>query len=368
MPVVLLKYGKSPKLLAAAIDSLVRFDNEHDANPAKREAAARFLNRYQDDTAFRDALVEHGAVLIPALSAGGPDALAQIRANPHDITKWVDATGRPRKTPLWTYIPGGNIVYAIGEKVHGRTVTWGELGWAAVDTVMLVPVVGGATAGVKALIAGERSAGEALVDVSSKAGGEAATEEVVFGEASAAATELGAQGARSGAMLEAAVESRSLLRAAGVKVVQGFVQTIRTTAALAVRYPKTALALGTATAIAALFPGVGQKIEQMLVSGAGSSARRRSGEVMAAGTPRHGVIEGLWDEIQSLAARHPLLAPVYYSLFALLILANVAVSAWLLKRLARPVYVWIVAPLMAFGRGMAAIFRALAGWAMPRRR
>jgi hypothetical protein len=298
--------------------------------------------------------------LIPALSAGGPDALAQIRANSHDITKWIDGEGRPRKTPLWTYIPGGNIVYAIGEKVHGRTVTWGELGWAAVDTVMLVPVVGGATAGVKALLAGERSAGEALVDVSSKAGGEAAVEEAVIGEA---AGELGAQGARSGAMLEAAVESRSLLRAAGVKVVQGFVQTVRTTAALAMRYPKTALALGAATAIA-LFPGVGQKIEQMLVSGAGSSAKTL-GQVMAA-VPG-GVIEGLWDEIQSLAARHPLLAPVYYSLFALLILANVAVSAWLLKRLAHPVYVWIVAPVLALGRGMAAIFRTLASWAIPQR-
>ena len=107
LPVVLLKYGKRPMWLAAAIDSLVRFDNEHDANPAKREAAARFLNRYQDDTAFRDALVEHGAGADSRLFlAGGPDALAQIRANPHDITKcWSTPRDGRGKRPSGRIFP-----------------------------------------------------------------------------------------------------------------------------------------------------------------------------------------------------------------------------------------------------------------------
>jgi len=362
LPAILLKYGKTPALLGAAIESLTRFDNELDSNPARRQSAARFLNRYQDDDAFKDALAQHGAVLIPALSAGGPDALAQIRSNPNDISKWVNKQGQPRKTPLWTYIPGGNIVYAINEKLNGRTLTWGELGWAAVDTVLLVPVVGGATVGVKALMAGERTAGEALVETSAKTVGEGAAEEIAAGGTEAGTAAL-AKGAGAAAIVGAEVESRSLLRVAGVKLVQGFSQTLRATVALAMRYPKTTLAISVPV-IFALFPDVGHKIQELLISGAGSSAKTL-GQVMAA-LPG-GVIEGLWDEIQSLAARHPLLAPVYYSLFFLLILANVAVSAYLLKKLAHPVYAWIVAPVVSFTRGMVVMCRTLMGWATPRR-
>ena len=96
LPAILLKYGQDQKLLDAAFEALLKFDNDQDPSSTKRQAAAKFLSRYQDDEAFKESLLKHGAILIPALSAGGPDALAQIRTNPNDIYKFVDKDGHAK--------------------------------------------------------------------------------------------------------------------------------------------------------------------------------------------------------------------------------------------------------------------------------
>jgi hypothetical protein len=357
LPAVLLKYGGDSKLLAAVIDSLIRFDNDGDFDPAKRQAAAMFLNRYQDDDAFKEALARHGSVLIPALSCGGRDALAQIRKNPSDISKWVDANGRPRKTPLWTYIPGGNIVFAVREKVNGRTVTWGELGWAAVDAVLLVPVVGQTAIAARTVMVGERAGGEALVEVAAssaaKESEQIAVEDVAASQiAKAGGQELVVESMLSSAQIGATLEARTLLKAAGAKLVAGFGETMRIMVSFAKSHPLIASA-ATLGVLLAVFPEtgeIGKKIRHVLNDAARGTAKTL-GSITAA-IPGS-AIEGMWDEIQSLIARRPMLAPVYYTLLAVLVLWMVIIPIYLLKRLVRPLYLFIAAPLVALARGLA---------------
>jgi hypothetical protein len=357
LPAVLLKYGGDSKLLAAAIDALARFDNDSDPDPAKRQTAAKFLNRYQDDEAFKEALARHGGVLVPALSCGGRDALAQIRKNPSDISKWVDATGRPRKTPLWTYIPGGNIVFAVREKVNGRTVTWGELGWAAVDAVILVPVVGETAIAARTVMVGERAGGEALVEVAAASAAKESEQIAVEDIAAEQVAKSGSQGlvvesVRSTAQIGATLEARTLLKAAGAKIVSGFGETMRMMVGFAKSHPLIASA-ATLGVLLAVFPEtgeIGRKLRQVLNDAARGTAKTL-GSITAA-IPGN-AIEGMWDEIQSLIKRRPMLAPVYYALLVALVLWMVIVPMYLLKRLVRPLYLFLAAPVASGLRGLA---------------
>jgi hypothetical protein len=357
LPAVLLKYGGDPKPLSAAIDALARFDNDTDADPAKRQTAAKFLNRYQDDDAFKEALAVDGSVLIPALSCGGRDALAQIRKNPADISKWVDANGRPRKTPLWTYIPGGNIVFAVREKVNGRTVTWGEMGWAAVDVVLLVPVVGEASLAARTMMVGERAGGAALVEAAvssaAKESEQIAVEDLATeGAAKAGGEQLVVESMRSTAQIGATLEARTLLKAAGAKIASGFDETMRIMLRVAKSHPLISSA-ATLGVLLAVFPETGQigrKLRDVLNSAARGTAKTLG--AIAAAVPGS-AIEGMWDEIQSLIKRRPMLAPVYYALLVALVLWMVIVPIYLLKRLVRPLYLFLVAPLAAMGRAVA---------------
>ena len=352
LPAILLKYREQQKLLDPAMESLVRFDNENDSNKDRRGAAAHFLSKYQDDEAFKVALIKHGAVLIPALSAGGPDDLAKICANPNEINKWVNEDGSLRTMPLWTYIPGGNIVYAVREKfVEGRTLTWGELGWAAVDIAFLAPLAGEAALGVKALVAGERTAGEAIVEASARTGGKAFAKRIV---AKAGGQLVMEEAEQSAVRLAAAVESESLLAAGGRKLAQGTVTTLRTVLEIAKSHPIFTSAVSVVV-LAAIFPEkasqICEKLRKALVD-ASRGASSTLGNMMAA-VPG-GVIDGLLGEVQSLVAKQPWLAPVYYTLLAVLVLANLALAVYLLKKIVRPVYEWLVVPAMSALRGSVA--------------
>jgi hypothetical protein len=346
LPAILLKFGNPPKLLDNAVEALSRFDNEQDPDPAKRQTAARFLNDYQDDDAFKDALIKHGAVLIPALSAGGRDALAQIRTNPNDISKWVDANGKPRGTPFWTYIPGGNIVYAVREKVNGRTLTWGELGWATFDAVLLVPVAGEAALDVKALLNGEKVAADGLVRASAETAGRE-TDEIVMQGAGKSGGELVVESIATTARVGAAVESRSLLRSAGVKMAAGaefFGEATSWVVRTAWKYP-----VQTIFVLYAVSP----KIREWLHNTVGGAFHDVG--TFGVSIPGH-LIEGMWNEVQSLAQKTPMLAPVYYALLAILVLGIVLIPIYLLKKLLLPVYEFVVTPAWSsVRRGIAAL-------------
>jgi len=134
-----LHYSSEDKVLKASIDALLRFDNEQEKKPERRNVASKFLNHYQSDALFKKLLREHGALLIPALAAGGDKELAYIAKNPKNINKYVDEEGRPRST-WWHYIPGGSIVAVIRDLSAGRSVTAGEWGWAAFDAVTIAAI------------------------------------------------------------------------------------------------------------------------------------------------------------------------------------------------------------------------------------
>ena len=335
LPAVLLKYGKDPTQLDAAMEALIRFDNEHDPDPKKRQSAAKLLNHYQDDVAFKDSLAKHGAVLIPALSVGGPDALAQIRANPKDIYKSVDKDGKPKGTSLWTYFPGGSFAYVINEKVNGRTVTWSELGWAAADLALLVPVGGEAAVGIKALLNGERVASEGLVKTAAETAGKE-TEEVLIEGLGKSTVEI----IPSIVGVGAALESRSVLRSAGLILIEQSGRVIAFMARTAASHPIITVGLA-----AAVLYGVNSSFREMVdksASGAGHIAAS-----IAVGIPGQ-IIGGVWEELQSLARRLP--APAYYSLLGVLAIVVVIVPIYLLKLLLRPVYVLTIGPILSFAK------------------
>ena len=356
LPAILLKYGQDQKLLDAAIEALLKFDNDLDPSPTKRQVAAKFLSRYQDDEAFKDSLVKHGAILIPALSAGGPDALAKIRINPNDIYKLVDKDGQRKGTPLWTFIPGGNIVYAVNEKLNGRTLTWGELGWATVDAVLVVPLAGTAAVGAKALLNGEKVASEGLVKASTEAASKEAEEIIVEG-AGKSAGQFVVESVATTARVGAAVESRSLLRSAGVKLAAGFGETISSAVRIAKTYP-----IRTGAATVAVLWVVSPQFQNLVKDKLGGAAHL-TGTIMAS-VPGN-LIEGMWDEVQQLSQKTPMLAPVFYALLAALILAVVMLPIYLLKKLLHPIYAFIVAPLWSSARRVTAALTSM-GKGVPR--
>jgi len=338
LPAVLLKYGKAPEMLRNAIDALLRFDNQMDADPRKRQAAAHMLSDYQDDVPFKDSLQTVGSVLVPAIFYGGSDALAQIRKNPPDLYKNVDENGKPKGTPFWTYIPGGNIAFVIREKVNGRTLAWGEIGWAAVDAVLLIPAGGEILMAGKGLLATD-AAGEALVKVAGEAGSESLGEEIAIeGTGGMLVRETVAASSRIGAV----VESRTLLARAGIKLVEGAEQSVTWAARLARLYPRASLSIA-ALSLAALFPAqagkVARRVREVIVQAINGTAETL-GNVIAAALGM--VIDGMWDEIQSLSRRQPMLAPVYYLLFMALLFWIVVVPLYMLKVLLKPVYQFAV--------------------------
>ena len=70
-------------------------------------------------------------------------------------------------------------------------------------------------------------------------------------------------------------------------------------------------------------------------------------------------IEGMWDEVQLLAQKTPMLAPVFYVLLAALFLADAMLPIYLLKKLLHPVYAFIVAPLWSSARRATAALTSM---------
>ena len=69
--------------------------------------------------------------------------MANISRNPNDIDKYVTKDGKPvTGKPLWTWIPGGNLVYLANELGHGRTTETGDWFWAGVDIVTIAVPAG----------------------------------------------------------------------------------------------------------------------------------------------------------------------------------------------------------------------------------
>ena len=330
--VLRIQYSESPELLRAAIEALARFDNENDSNPDRRNAAAHFLCHYQNDGVFKDELRKHGAILIPALAAGGEEDLAKIKKNPHDLYKHVNKDGSPKGTPWWTWIPGGSISLVIHEIASGRTVTLGEWAWAAVDVAVLVPAVGQAgklgRAGLKAIRSGLRAAGRSL-------GKSALRRET---------RALARAGIRK-------TSSRLLPRAAQVlwKAGRGVGKAVKRlsleVAGVAAKHPVASLAAGIMIYSYANPDGARELFQNVLkrVGGPITEASQEAVKALA-GLPGK-LLASVWDEVHSQAEQHPMLAPIYYFWFALLGLLVIGLPVLALRALLRPAYDLLVSPL-----------------------
>jgi hypothetical protein len=345
IPAILTKYTQSPELFQATIDGLVRFGCNGGDGPSHPGYAAWFINYYQDNPVFKETLAKQGATLIPALSVAGQDWLQKFHDNPKDIDTYVDANGKPVDKPWWTWVPGGNIAYVAKKAATGHTTTTGDWGWAVFDaTIIFCPFPVGDTVGnvlgngfVKV---GEKEMVEESVDVGAKTltrlgvdeAGKVATESIPYAERLAAETAIRA-------------EAGGLLKAAGWAIAK--------TTMWAIENPVK-------TGVAIVGVGFGAKYLSM------TKAQRESlwsllpdPKGSLAGIPGR-AIESIWDVTKDEAARHPMLAWVFYTLAATLTLFVVFLPLLVLRLLLPEVYRLLMA--MVRGVTQTATWPLLQGW------
>jgi len=161
------------------------------------------LNRYQDDPRAHALLLdpEVGPRAVPFLARFQDAGFEKLDDNKKWLDRYFDAEGNEKKDHTWIEaIPiAGAPVNVLGHWVKGQPVSWGELGWAAVDVADGVLLVAsfGASAPVTAAKQGAKTGGRALVKATVRDG----AREV----AAKSATKVAARGAARDSMLKAFV-------------------------------------------------------------------------------------------------------------------------------------------------------------------
>jgi len=326
---VLIKYGADAKCLAAAIRALYRFDIVTDNRGKKHEhVAAHFLIHYQEHPEFKAALARHGEILIPALSAGGKDALSDIVRNPNDIYKDVNPDGTPKGTPWWTWIPGGSLVYAINEVAEGRTLRFSEVALAIVDLLVLYEVAGTTVRlGTTLIRTGARESGEAaarsLVPRGLRKAAEAGAHEAricVFPGGKMTAGETVRLGGKALAMAEAS----SFLAASGRRVSEKAWLIVKFVGKQIASHPVRSVVLGVATwyVVSKVSAAFGMPIPGPVEIGADLAKR---------------VFEAVLPSVKEIPKGLPGWVSWLLTRLAILLLW-VAIPLWLLKKLLPPLF------------------------------
>lgn len=246
-------------LLATAMEAIQRFDNEAAADGRLLDhPASRFLSHYQDNAEFKQALKYHGAVLIPALSVGDENNLEKIVSNPSNIHKNVTPDGKPKGTPWWTWIPGGNIVLVGQELWQGRTPTGGEVAWALVDILAFGP-----QSRIPVAV-GKSAAGKAVLSAGTRRAGQAASRRVVMATGQGGVRTATIEAVEMGGRALVVQESKSLLRLAGKRTAQIATGLAKSVAETALTHPFGSLMTGV-MAYAVIFPSHAMKVTQVIV-------------------------------------------------------------------------------------------------------
>lgn len=331
LPAILTLQYSADGVFSAALDSLVRLEKD------ENQQAAKFLMEHQGSEDFKQLLAKHGFRLIAALSTGKTD-LEHVKSDAGWVDKCVDEDGKSRGTPLWTYLPGGNIALVIREVATGRPLTSEEIAWAVVDGAAFILVMGKGAQLVKG--------GLTIVQGAALRQGAKAT---LRAEASLVARSAGS-GAAKGVLLRRAY---GLLEAAGKKMAPPALRLARKAASFAVDHPLKAALTGLAIyVVISRAPEIRAKAEsvadQIMNRGLSAAMAQALAQIPA------DIIDGIFDAIAERASRRPMLAVLYYGLGATILLALVAVPLALLRWLVRPLY-------DAFGAVLRGIFRPL-GW------
>jgi hypothetical protein len=142
VPAIIQNYAQTPAMFTAALETVSRFGCSPGASPKSPDAAVGIIAQHQDDPNFKNALAAEGPRLVAALLVAGDDRLVDLY-KPQNLDVYVDADGKAKGKPLYTWVPGGNVAYVVVKLSKGQTTTFGDWGWAVVDGALLfVPLPG----------------------------------------------------------------------------------------------------------------------------------------------------------------------------------------------------------------------------------
>ncbi len=133
------------------------------------------LNRYQDDPRAHALLLdpEIGARAVPFLARFQDEGFEKLDDSKKWLDRYFDAEGKAKDQGWIEAVPiAGAPVNVIGHWLKGEPVSWGELGWAAVDVADGVLLVAsfGASAPVTAAKQTAKTGGRALVKATVREG------------------------------------------------------------------------------------------------------------------------------------------------------------------------------------------------------
>ena len=138
------------------------------------------LNRYQDDPRTHALLSDSkiGPRAVPFLARFGDEGFEKLDDDMAWLDRYYDAEGHVKKDHSWVeaFPIVGAPINVVGHWAKGNPVSWGELGWAAVDVADGVLLVAsfGASAPASAAKQAAKSSGRALAKTTVRQSGQKA--------------------------------------------------------------------------------------------------------------------------------------------------------------------------------------------------
>ena len=247
--------------------------------------------------------------------------------NPNDIDKYVSPGGDPIGKPIWTWIPGGSLIYLVREIITGRTPDTEDYVWATVDLFILVPGLKGTRvfqAAGKALRAGELG-GTLVAEISGRIAAEGAAKQL--GEVT---------------LKEVCI----LLLNTGIRVSQTCLKSAITVARWVLQNPRMTTSLSAAglCGLCALYPEKAAVIIDHALEWVKKRLENLARQIGTLGFDLPGeILKGLIDQLKQLAKDEPMLLPLYLLLSVSLFLVVVSLPLIILRLLLPDVFKYLQA-------------------------